>query len=168
MQQQSTLSKRFLLVFALGLFASFVCAAQTPAPDGNAPKSATEKAAAPDKDKPSASASAAIDEELSKTPAGKTIAGFFAAFNSGDLKLMRAFHESFGGDTENADKDMEFYEQTGGLKPHSLKRPATDRIAVLVQTKKDARWITFEFTVGAEAPHGINSISVRPTTAPTN
>lgn len=170
MQQLSTHFKRFLLVFALGLFASFVCAAQTPATTNGNARTATGKAAATDKDKSatSTSSSSALDEELAKTPAGKTVAKFFAAFNSGDLKQMRAFHESFGGDTENADKDLKFYEQTGGLKPDSLTRPAKDRIAVLVQTKKDARWLTFEFTVDTEEPYGINSIGVRPATAPAN
>ena len=82
---------------------------------------------------------------------------------------MRAFHESTGGDTENADKDLEFYEQTGGLKLHSLPSRATkDKIAVLVQTKKDARWLTFEFTVGAEEPYPITGINARPAKPPAN
>jgi hypothetical protein len=161
MNQLKTLCRRFSLAFAVVLFAAAVCAAQTPA-------------AAPDKDKPAAptttaAAASMLEEELAKTPAGKTVAKFFAAFNSGDLKQMRAFHESTGGDTENADKDLEFYERTGGLKLHSLPARATkDKIAVLVQTKKDARWLTFEFTVGAEEPYPINGINARPAQAPAN
>jgi hypothetical protein len=157
MNQLKALCKRLSLAFALALFTSAVCAAQTPA-------------AAPDKDKPAAATTAsALDEELAKTPAGKTVAKFFAAFNSGDIKQMRAFHESTRGNVENADKDLEMYERTGGLKLHNLSPRATkDKVAVLVQTKKDARWLTFEFTVGTEDPYPITSIGARPSEAPAN
>jgi hypothetical protein len=174
MNQIKTLRQRFSLAFVVVLFASAVCAAQTPAADTQSKtgKSAPVTAAAPDKDKSAATTTAPAstpDEELARTPAGKTVAKFFAAFNSGDLKQMRAFHESTGGDMENADKDLEMYERTGGLKLHSLSpREAKDKIAVLVQTKTDARWLTFEFTVGADAPYPITGISARPAQPPAN
>lgn len=171
MNQLKTLCTRLSLAFAVGLFASTVCLAQTPAANPQSEKSAPAVVAAtPDKDKSTATTTAStLEEELAKTPAGKTVAKFFAAFNSGDLKQMRAFHESTGGDMENADKDLEFYERTGGLKLHSLSPRATkDKIAVLVQTKKDARWLTFEFTVGAEEPYPINGINARPAEPPAN
>ncbi|HEY0083271.1 MAG TPA: hypothetical protein VGB61_10805, partial [Pyrinomonadaceae bacterium] len=94
MKQLNALFTHFLLACAVCICAAAVCAAQAPAADkqqpggtGNAP--AKESSA----DKPSA-----LDEELSKTPGGRTVAKFLAAFNSGDLKTMRAFHESTGGD----------------------------------------------------------------------
>ncbi|HLL71777.1 MAG TPA: hypothetical protein VK363_10115 [Pyrinomonadaceae bacterium] len=155
--------KSLLHIFALVLFAASVCAAQTPAADSNA-QGANAKPAAPAQEK-SADAST-LDEELSKTPAGKTIAKFLAALNSGDIKTMRAFHESFGGNVENAEKDMDFYEQSGGLKPHSLTSPAKNKINVLAQTKKDARWVTMMFTVSEDEPHGIRGISIRPASDP--
>ena len=160
MNQLKSLCTRLSLALAVVLCAAAVCAAQTPAAADTQNKT--------EKDKPAAAAST-VEEELAKTPAGKTVAKFFAAFNSGDLKQMRAFHESTGGDPENADKDLETYERTGGLKLHSLSPRATkDKIAVLVQTKKDARWLTFEFTVGTDAPYPINSISARPAEPPAN
>ena len=161
MKRIDLLFRRSLLACAVALFAATICGAQTPAADNKQQPgtAATEKAA----DKPSA-----LDEELSKTPAGKTVAKFFAAFNSGDIKMMRAFHESTGGNVENADKDLEFYEQTGGLKPHSVTTSEKDKFSVLAQTKKDARWITFVFTLDAQEPYGINTISVRPASAPAN
>ncbi len=163
MKQLNALFTHFLLACAFCISAAAVCAAQEapvadkqqPGGTGNAP--GKERSA----DKPSA-----LDEELSKTPGGRTVAKFLAAFNSGDLKTMRAFHESTGGDPENADKDAEFYEKTGGLKPHSLTSSAKDNINVLVQTKKDARWLVFNFTLDAQEPHGINTISVRPAEPP--
>ena len=153
--------KSLLRVFALALFAASVCVAQTPAADSNA-QGTNAKAPAQEK---SADAST-LDEELSKTPAGKTVAKFLAALNSGDIKTMRAFHESFGGNVENAEKDMDFYEQSGGLKPHSLTSHEKNKINVLAQTKKDARWVTMMFTVSEDEPHAIRGISIRPASDP--
>lgn len=180
MKTLNALCKRLSLAFAIALFAaSAVCHAQTPTAAADNTQSKTEKTeksapvAAPDKDKSvtaeATTKSSPLDEELAKTPAGKSVAKFFAAINSGDLKQMRAFHESTGGDTQNADKDLGIFERTGGLKLHSLvPRPATDKIVVLVQTKKDARWLTFEFTLGAAEPYPIKGISARPTEPPAN
>jgi len=164
MKQINVLFKRLLLACAVSVCAASVCGAQTPS--NNSPQTGASESA-PGKEK-AADQTSPLDEELSKTPAGKTVAKFFAAFNSGDLKAMRAFHESTGGDPQNADKDFDFYEQTGGLKPHSLSSSAKDKIAVLVQAKKDARWITFHFTLDTQEPYGINSINVRPASPPAN
>lgn len=166
MKQINVLFKRLSLACAVSMLAALVCSAQTPTGDKQA-AGASDQTAAHGKER-AADKPSALDEELSKTPAGKTVAKFFAAFNSGDIKVMRAFHESFGGDPENADKDLEFYERTGGLKPHSLTSSDKDKIAVLVQTKKDARWITFHFTLDTKEPHGITGINARPATAPAN
>jgi hypothetical protein len=164
MKQINALFKRLVLACAVATCAASVCGAQTPG-DNSGRAGTSESTAAPGKEKAVDKASP-LDEELSKTPAGKTVAKFFAAFNSGDIKVMRAFHESFGGDLDNAEKDKEFYDETGGLKLHSLTSSAKDKITVLAQAKKDARWITFHFTVEAQEPHGIRSINVRPATAP--
>src|SRR3712207_1217009 len=99
MNQKSPQFKRLLLTCALGLAAVCACAAQqTPAAKSDSTQKAdAEKAAATtpatDKENPAVSA---LDEELAKTPAGKTVAKFFTALNSGDLKQMRAFHEGYG------------------------------------------------------------------------
>jgi hypothetical protein len=168
MKQPNALFKRMLLACVVSLCAASVCGAQqTPAADNKPQTGASEKSAATGKEK-AAEKPSALEEELSKTPAGKTVAKFFAAFNSGDLKTMRAFHESVGGDPENAEKDSEFYERTGGVKLHSLTSATKDKFDVLVQTKKDARWITFVFTLDTQEPYGINSINVRPASPPAN
>jgi hypothetical protein len=168
MKQSNALFKRFALACCVVAFAALVCGAQTPGGNNNgssqSPAStARTTTAAGEK---TADKTSPLDEELSKTPAGKTVAKFFAAFNSGDLKTMRAFHESTGGDPENADKDLGFHEQTGGLKLHSLTSTAGDKIAVLAQAKKDARWLTIHFTLEPGEPYGISSIGVRPAAPP--
>lgn len=165
MKQINVLLKRLVLACAVSACAASLCAAQTPADNKQQQPGASEKATAPGGEK-AAGKPGALEEELSKTPAGKTVAKFFAAFNSGDIKTMRAFHESTGGNPENADKDLEFYEQTGSLKLHSLTSSTKDTFVVLVQTKNDARWINFEFTLEAQEPYGIKGIRARPATAP--
>jgi hypothetical protein len=37
---------------------------------------------------------------------------------------------------------------------------------VLSQTKNDGRWIAFGFTLDADEPHAIQSLNVRPASAP--
>jgi hypothetical protein len=79
---------------------------------------------------------------------------------------MKKFHQTHGGPEENAEKDKEMFERTGGLKVHSIKRSEKTEIEVLVQTKNDARWLNFTFTVGREAPYEIRGIRAQPTSAP--
>jgi hypothetical protein len=104
--------------------------------------------------------------KLPNTPAGKTFGAFLAAFNSGKLEAMKKFHEERGGNPGNAEQDMNFYNQSGGLKLHSVKRATETEIEALVQMKKTERWVTFAMTVEAQAPHGISDIRVQPGAEP--
>src|SRR5205085_6258866 len=79
--------------------------------------------------------------KLPDTPAGKTFGAFLAAFNSGNLETMRRFHSERGGTVKNAEKDMEFYGQSGGLVLYSAKASGDYEIEALVQTKGDGRWL---------------------------
>jgi retinol-binding protein 3 len=103
---------------------------------------------------------------LPNTPAGKTLGAFLLAFNSGNLETMRKFHQERGGDPGNAEQDMGFYNQSGGLKLHSVKRSSETEIEVLTQTKKGSEWITFTISVAAESPYGITDVRVQPASAP--
>src|SRR5262249_20672001 len=112
---------------------------------------------------------AARRDETSKlpdTPAGKTLGEFIRAFNTGDLGTLRRFHKDRGGDEENARQDIEFYQQTGGLKLHRVTRSDQFEIEVLVQTKKEERWMSLAIGVEPATPHGIADIRVRPATGP--
>src|SRR5215510_935665 len=99
---------------------------------------------------------------LPGTPAGKTLGEFIRAFNTGDLGTLRRFHKDRGGDEENARQDIEFYQQTGGLKLHSVTRSDQFEIEILVQTKKEERWMSLAIGVEPATPHGIADIRVRP------
>ncbi len=109
---------------------------------------------------------AAQEIALPGTPAGKTLGEFLKAFNSGKADALRRFHQEHGGDAANADQDMNFYNNSGGLKLHSITRSTDTEIEVLAQRKKDNSWISFSIEVEARAPHAIANIRARPTTAP--
>ncbi len=111
---------------------------------------------------------AAEDKSLAlpDTPAGRTLGKFIRAFNTGDLATLRRFHEEHGSDPENAQQDVGFYEQSGGLKLHSVISSSEHAIEVLVQSQKDESWLSFAISIAAQPPHGITDIRVRPTAAP--
>src|SRR5205085_8631846 len=68
---------------------------------------------------------------LPNTPAGKTLGEFLKVFNSGNLDALKRFHQEHGGDAENAQQDIGFYQQSGGLKLHSVTRSSDYQIEVL-------------------------------------
>lgn len=103
---------------------------------------------------------------LPDTPAGRTLAAFLKAFNTGDLETLKSFHKERGGNEENAQQDFNFYQQSGGLKLHSITSAENFAIEVLAQAQKDGRWLSFTIGVELQAPHPIADIRVRPTSAP--
>jgi CubicO group peptidase (beta-lactamase class C family) len=108
------------------------------------------------------------DVKLPDTPAGKTLADFLQALNTGNLETIRKFHQTHGGNSENADQDLGLFNQSGGLKVHHVRGANDYAIEVLVQAKKDGRWLNFSIEVEARPPHGIANIRIQPSDAPTN
>jgi CubicO group peptidase (beta-lactamase class C family) len=104
--------------------------------------------------------------KLPDTPAGKTFAAFLTAFNSGSLETMRRFHSERGGNDENADQDMNFYKQSGGLKLSRVIQSSDYQIEVLVQTKNDDRWLRFTMGVAPTAPYAVDDVRVKPASGP--
>src|SRR5262249_47784382 len=106
--------------------------------------------------------------ELPNTPAGKMLGKFLQSLNSGDLATMKKFHQETGGDGENAEQDLGFYQQSGGVRPHSVLRSAEFEINVLAQAKKDGRWLNFGIVVESKAPYAVTELRVHPASAPTS
>ena len=104
--------------------------------------------------------------KLPDTPAAKTFAGFVSALNSGSLATMRRFHEERAGNVENAQQDFDFFNQSGGLKVHSVVQSEANEISVLVQTKKEGNWMTFTMSVDPNPPHAAMRISMQGASAP--
>lgn len=96
------------------------------------------------------------------TTAGKTFTAFLEALNSGDINKMKAFHRDRGGSEENAEKDLGFYQQSGGLNVVSVAASEEYEITVIAETKKEGMKVRFNMTVDSAAPHGIMGIRVQP------
>lgn len=105
---------------------------------------------------------AQTDVKIPDTTAGKTFAAFLDALNSGDINKMKAFHTDRGGSEENADKDLGFYQQSGGLKVISVAASEEYMITVIAETKNEGMKVRFNMTVDSAAPNGITEIRVQP------
>jgi CubicO group peptidase (beta-lactamase class C family) len=104
--------------------------------------------------------------KLPETPAGKTFGAFLIALNSGNLDTMRRFHSERNGNVDNADLDLNFYNDTGGLVLHSIKQSSDYEIETLVQTRKDGRWLSFKMEVESMAPYPAIKVGMQPAEAP--
>jgi CubicO group peptidase (beta-lactamase class C family) len=108
----------------------------------------------------------ADEVKFPETPAGKTLKAFLQAFNTGELEALKKFHKEHGGDAESANQDLNFFNQCGGLKVHSVKASSDYSIEILTQAKRDGRWLSFAIQVGANPPHPIDDIRVQPASQP--
>jgi hypothetical protein len=105
---------------------------------------------------------AAGEVKLPDTPAAKTFAAFLKALNSGDLEVMKKFHKEYAGNLENANKDFDFYQQSGGIKLVGINQASDYALELVVQTKNDSERLTFTIEVAKTAPHAITSIRIQP------
>ena len=103
--------------------------------------------------------------KLPSTPAGQTFGAFLQAFNSGNLETMKKFHTDRGGNPENAQRDMEFYKRSEGLRPHSVVQSTDYKIEILIQTKT-GDWLNFSMEVAQTAPYQPTGIRVQQASAP--
>ena len=103
--------------------------------------------------------------KLPSTPAGQTFGAFLQAFNSGNLETMKKFHTDRGGNPENAQRDMEFYKRSEGLRPHSVVQSTDYKIEILIQTKT-GDWLSFSMEVAQTAPYQPTGIRVQQASAP--
>ena len=105
---------------------------------------------------------AAGEVKLPDTAAGKTFAAFLKSFNSGDIETMRKFHRDMGGDPANAEKDNDFYQQSGGITVQSIVSSSDTSLEVIVETKNGGMRLNFALEVDKNPPHRMMSIHVHP------
>lgn len=105
---------------------------------------------------------AAGEVKLPDTAAGKTFAAFLKSFNSGDIETMRKFHRDMGGDVANAEKDNDFYQQSGGITVQSIVSSSDTALEVIVETKNGGMRLSFALEVDKNPPHQIMNIRVHP------
>lgn len=100
--------------------------------------------------------------KLPDTPAAKVFAAFLKSLNSGDIEVMKKFHKEYAGNPENAQKDMGFYQESGGIKVVSINQSSDYALELLVEAKNDSARLTFTIQVAKNAPHAIESIRIQP------
>lgn len=97
------------------------------------------------------------------TPAGRQLAGFLEAFNTGDANLMRRFIAGHFDKNSLAKQSAEeqakgvapAYAMTRGLTLRAITRSTDFEISALVQSKLTESWWGLTIPVSAEPPHGI-------------
>ena len=98
--------------------------------------------------------------KLPETPAGKTFAAFIKAINSGDIEKMKQFHKEHNGDPGNAEKDMEFYQRSGGFKVIEVTNSSDFALTATIEMKNDSARLNFSMEVESTSPHAIAGIRV--------
>jgi hypothetical protein len=99
--------------------------------------------------------------EFPKTPAGEALRAWLLALNSGDVAQMRLFLRAHGFQPSNArvaaQRQLDlFFQQTGGIKAHSILSSSDNRIEILVQRKKDNMWFKLMMEIGAYFPYNLS------------
>lgn len=98
--------------------------------------------------------------KLPETPAGKTFAAFMKAINSGDVEKMKQFHRERDGDVANAEKDMEFYQRSGGFTVLEVTKSSDYALEATIEPKNNPARLNFSIEVDSKAPHAILGIRV--------
>jgi CubicO group peptidase (beta-lactamase class C family) len=111
------------------------------------------------------------------TPAGRQLADFLRAINTGDVNIIRSFiAEHFDKSTlkqrpaGNLGQGLSYiYKDTGGLSIYRTEKSTDVEIIVLTREWLTGDWLRFRVQVVAEPPHGITSwgfrVALRPVEA---
>ena len=102
------------------------------------------------------------------TAAGRHLTGWLKAINSGDPKLIRAFHAASGAGERaerRAQQDARFYSVTRGLELRKIEQSTDDEIVALMQANLTEAWYRVSIKAAVESSQGIQ-ISVRTTSNP--
>jgi hypothetical protein len=110
---------------------------------------------------------------LPTTPAGQKLAGFLSALNQGDVKAIARFHADNAAKRvlehnpaeKLAEQDKQFYDETGGVRLHSVVKSSDNEIEVLAQAK-NGDWVQITIAVEPASPNGIIRLAIHPGSAP--
>ena len=100
--------------------------------------------------------------KLPDTPAGKTFAAFLKAFNTGDVEILKKFHTDHAGNPANSQKDMDFYQQSGGIKVVSVGKSTDYTLELVIETKNDSEKLNLSIAVAKEAPYALQMLRIQP------
>ena len=110
-----------------------------------------------------------VSPRLPDTPAGRQLAGWLQAFNSGDAETLRKYlSANLSSDAVRAtsvadrvERNLFVYEDTGGLIISDVVTSSPQQIAVIARMKKKERRVRVMLEVTDSNPRAIASIGIR-------
>jgi len=115
----------------------------------------------------------ALQTEIPDTPAGKKLAGFLAAVESGDAQKMRKYAESFAAsflEKIPAEKHVSFFQQVhqncGGFDVVQIEEDSDYELSAILKCKNSAGYRFFAVQTEAEPPHAVVDMSFGMAEAP--
>jgi hypothetical protein len=133
--------------------------------------SSEAESAEPAEAKPSLLTSASA-EALPDTAAGRQLAAWLEAFNSGDRQALLVYHERFfpylvaSNDVSNIEREHGLRQATGGFDVRRVEQSADDRVEVLIQERNRPQYARAYFQVSLEAPHAVTRFRIGPIPTP--
>jgi CubicO group peptidase (beta-lactamase class C family) len=111
---------------------------------------------------------------LPDTPAGKQLAAWLAALNTGQRETLRQFvAENFAPPPNGtlpidgiAGRHFGTYNSTRGLDVRKIETSSPERVTAVVQARRLGNWMTVGMNVTAQPPHKILGMGFRNTAAP--
>jgi D-alanyl-D-alanine carboxypeptidase len=113
-----------------------------------------------------------VQAQLPNTPAGHRLAGWLAAFNSGQVDVMRRYlEESTSADArdrllEASPGLMDFRARTGGFDFRKSDTSTATELSAFVQERARDRFARIVVKVAPDAPHRIVAMSIAPSQRP--
>jgi len=117
--------------------------------------------------------SSALQTEIPETPAGKKLAGFLAAVESGDAQKMREYAKSFAAsflEKIPVEKHVSFFQQAnqnyGGFDVVQIEEDSDYELSAILKCKNSAGYRFFAVRTEAEPPHAVVDMSFGMAEAP--
>ncbi|HYP25360.1 MAG TPA: S41 family peptidase [Blastocatellia bacterium] len=117
----------------------------------------------------SAMAQAGDGLKLPETSAGRRLSAFVSAFNTGDLKAMRDFHQNndsegvlAGGVEGMLEQDKQMQQELGTFAVRKILDSSEHAVEAVLQASK-GQWFKIRLTVEAQPPNKIIGIGLEPT-----
>ena len=101
-------------------------------------------------------------------PVGRKFEAWVAAINSVDRARIDGVWSGAKDAELRASMDMAVAERTGGFELHRVEEATAAEMVAVVRAKRTERWHCLQFHVDADPPHAIQTILLRPTSAPSD
>lgn len=111
-------------------------------------------------------------QQAATVPSGEAVGQKFeawlAAVNSGDPAKIAAVWSGAKQAEHRTAADVELAKRSGGLTLHHIEDATESEMVAVVRGRRSERWSCLVFKVDADPPHDVETILLRPTSAPTD